>query len=63
MTDDSLSRDIFNTPSFPAISDYDGLKQTTDGRNSHHKPNSMKHLLCKPVKPNSMKDLPCKPVK
>ena len=35
MTDDSPSRSIFNTPSFPAISDdYDGLEQTTDGHNT-----------------------------
>ena len=31
MTDDSPSRDTFNTPSFPTISDYDDLQQNTDG--------------------------------
>ena len=34
MTDDSPSRDTFNTPSFPAISDYDGLEQNTAGHNT-----------------------------
>ena len=34
LTDDSLSRDTYNTPSFPAISDYNGLKQDTDGHNT-----------------------------
>ena len=34
MTDDSLSRDTFNTPSFLAISDYDSLEQNTDGHNT-----------------------------
>ena len=29
-TDDSLSRDTSNTPSFPTIPDYNGLKQDTD---------------------------------
>ena len=31
MTDDSPSRDTFNTPGFPTISDYDDLEQNTDG--------------------------------
>ena len=31
MTDDSPSRDIFNTSSLPAISDYEDLEQNTDG--------------------------------
>ena len=34
MTDDSPSRNTFNTPSFPLISDYDGLEQNTDGHNT-----------------------------
>ena len=34
MTDDSTSRDTFNTPSFPSISDYDGLEQNTDSHNT-----------------------------
>ena len=29
-----MIRDIFNTPSFPAILDYDGIEQTTDGHNA-----------------------------
>ena len=29
-TDDSLSRDTSNTPSFPTIPGYNGLKQDTD---------------------------------
>ena len=33
MTDDSPSWDTFNTPSFPAVSDYDGLEQNIDGHN------------------------------
>ena len=31
MTDDSPSRDTFNTSSFPTILDYDDLEQNTDG--------------------------------
>ena len=31
MTDDSPSRDTFNTSRFPTISDYDDLEQNTDG--------------------------------
>ena len=31
MTDCSPSRDTFNTPNFPTISDYDGLEQNADG--------------------------------
>ena len=34
MTDNSPSRDTYNTPSFPAISDYDGLEQNIDGNNT-----------------------------
>ena len=30
MTDDFPSRDTFNTPSFPIISDCDNLEQNTD---------------------------------
>ena len=30
MTDDSPSQNTFNTPNFPAISDYDGSEQKTD---------------------------------
>ena len=30
MKDDSPSRNTFNTPSFPTISDYDDLEQNTD---------------------------------
>ena len=33
MTDDSSSQDTSSTPSFPAISNYDGLEQNTDGHN------------------------------
>ena len=32
--DDSLSRDTFSAPSFPTISDYDGLEQNTDDHNT-----------------------------
>ena len=31
MTDDSTSRNTFNTSSLPTISDYDDLEQNTDG--------------------------------
>ena len=31
MTDDSPSRDTFNTSSFPTILDYDDLEQNADG--------------------------------
>ena len=34
MTDDLPSRDTCNTPSFPAISDYEGLEQNTHGHNT-----------------------------
>ena len=34
MTDDSPSRNTCNTPSFPTISDYDGLEQNTHGHNN-----------------------------
>ena len=34
MTDDSPSRDASNSPSFPAISDYDGLEQNTYDHNT-----------------------------
>ena len=34
MADDSPSRDTCNTPSFPTISDYDGLEQNTHGHNT-----------------------------
>ena len=34
MPDDSPSWDTFNTPSFPAISDYDGLEQNADGHST-----------------------------
>ena len=34
MTDNSPSRDTFNTPSFPTISDYDGLEQNSHGHNT-----------------------------
>ena len=34
MTDDSPSRNTCNTPSFPTISDYDGLEQNTHGHNT-----------------------------
>ena len=34
MTDDSLSRDTCNTPSFTTILDYDGLEQNTHGHNT-----------------------------
>ena len=34
MTDDSQSRDICNTSSFPTISHYDGLEQNTHGHNT-----------------------------
>ena len=32
--DDSLSRDTFSAPSFPTVSDYDGLEQNTDDHNT-----------------------------
>ena len=34
MTDDSPSRNTFNTADFPSISDYDGLEQNTDSHNT-----------------------------
>ena len=34
LTDDSPSRDASNAPSFPAISDYNGTEQDTDGHNT-----------------------------
>ena len=34
MTDDSPSRNKCNTPSFPTISEYDGLEQNTYGHNT-----------------------------
>ena len=32
-TDDSPSRNLFNSPIFPAISNYDGLEQNNDSHN------------------------------
>ena len=34
MTDNSPSRDTFNTPRFPAIPDYNCSEQDTDGRDT-----------------------------
>ena len=34
MTDDSPSRNMFNTPSFPTISDHDGLEQNKECHNT-----------------------------
>ena len=34
MTDDLPSQDTCNTPSFPTISDYEGLEQNTHGHNT-----------------------------
>ena len=34
ITDDSPSQDTSNTPNFPAISNYNGLEQNTDGHNT-----------------------------
>ena len=34
MTDDLPSRDTFNTLSFPAVSNFHGLEQNTDGHNT-----------------------------
>ena len=34
MTDDSPSQNMLNTPSFPTISDYDGLEQNKECHNT-----------------------------
>ena len=49
MTDDSLSQNTFNTPSFPAISDYDGLEQTTAGHNTLERNLNVSALLLSQV--------------
>ena len=44
MTDDSPLRGTCNTPTFPTISDYDGLEQNTLGHNTLEK-----HLIVSTV--------------
>ena len=44
-TDDSLSRDTSNTPSFPTIPGYNGLKQDTDVHNTLEKNLLFIHII------------------